>query len=144
MIFKTSESINKVSNKSCFLGSLILTSRDGLKNLFFLGSKERNDDKYSVDFLLTRKLEEERKDSKLFYVNSDIYTSYSVKINVDIHIGEKIHFSEDLGYYIMNEIKGDVFKKDLNKTYEFQSVTSIKFMEIKKDEIIFDINFIEY
>lgn len=144
MIFKTSESINKVSNKSCFLGSLVLTSRDGLKNLFYLGSKEENDDKYTVNFLLNQKLEEERKDSKLFSANSDINTSYSVKINIDIHIGEKIHFSEDLGYYIMNEIKGDVFKKNLNKIYEFQSVTSIKFTEIKKDEIIFDINFIEY
>jgi len=144
MIFKTSESINKVSNKSCFLGSLVLTSRDGLKNLIFLGSKEKKDDKYTVNFLLNRKLEEERKDSKLFSANSNINTSYSVKIYIDVNLGEKIHFSEDLGYYIMNEIKGDVFKKDLNKIYEFQSVTSIKFTEIKKDEIIFDINFIEY
>lgn len=143
MVFRLGQTIDTVADINCFLGDLVLTSRDGIKNLFFLGADEKSKDKWIINFLLMRKAKKEKTDSDIFVVNSDTYLSYSGQISISINTNEKIHFSEDLGYYIMKEKKTGLLGKNIDRVYEFNSARSIKFKVIKKDEIVFDINFIE-
>lgn len=128
--------------KECFLGDLILNNYDESKLLIFLGAEEINSGKWKLKMGLSKRCENDLKDSKLHIVNTDCLSNYSFNICIEVRIGEKIRLNEDLGSNILTEEEVGILRSKIEEKYKFYKASCMTIREIEKDRILFDVQYI--